>query len=191
MAAMKEEIRSQQSGCRSRFQAYVDNTLNDFARQNEKCEKRVRSTQAAAQVAAVLPSVEVLDKIVRYESQVGAAVVPDHGTVGTAVAGTAERGRVGIPSRRGTREALNGERFLPNKPILANFFRWHKLFNISLLQLKKLLVHDPDNGSRTKPYRTQNERLLRYSKPAIRDRVRPRFAPLPRRSVVLLTESAK
>jgi hypothetical protein len=49
--------------------AYLDEKLTVLAWQKEDCENRERTAEQARQAAAVLPSLEVLDKILRYETK--------------------------------------------------------------------------------------------------------------------------
>ena len=48
--------------------AYLDRELRAIAWRKEQCEKQEASVEAARQAAAVLPSVAVLDRILRYET---------------------------------------------------------------------------------------------------------------------------
>jgi len=61
-AALRERNKSQAL-------AFVDRELNLLGWQKAECEKWVRNEQQARQAAAALPSLEVLDKILRYETK--------------------------------------------------------------------------------------------------------------------------
>ena len=49
--------------------AHLDERLTLLCWQKEECEKRESHVEQARQAAAVLPSLEVLDKILRYETK--------------------------------------------------------------------------------------------------------------------------